>query len=349
MIIVSDFDGTLTLDDVTLHLGQVSALRLADEAAAADLRGQWTPLEMIARGYGDIRVPPKKLLAEIATTSGCGPASRRWRRSVAAAAGISPSSATGCPSNRSVAPVVDSVHVVRRHVRRNGAGGRAAAGDEPRARGGLQEPHGRRPEARATPDIRPCTWATAGSTRGGAHLRSDLRGARQQAGRICCASPRPGGRGVRSARRGRPPPLSSCAAWQTPPRRSRPPSVTSRSSFSPTRCRSPAANFVKLVKSGFYDGLHFHRVIDKFMVQFGCPHSKDPNSPRAGTGDSPYGAHRRTNTRPTRRSRMRAGRCRWRTPAAPTAGAASSSSTSSTTPTWTGFSPVRRSTRCSAR
>ena len=50
-----------------------------------------------------------------------------------------------------------------------------------------------------------------------------------------------------------------------------------------------AGNFLKLVKSGFYDGLHFHRVIDKFMVQFGCPHSKDPNSPRAGTGDGPDG------------------------------------------------------------
>ena len=25
------------------------------------------------------------------------------------------------------------------------------------------------------------------------------------------------------------------------------------------------------------------------MLQFGCPHSKDPNSPRAGTGDSPDG------------------------------------------------------------
>jgi cyclophilin family peptidyl-prolyl cis-trans isomerase len=48
-------------------------------------------------------------------------------------------------------------------------------------------------------------------------------------------------------------------------------------------------NFVKLAKSGFYDGQHFHRVIDKFMVQFGCPHSKDPSSPRAGTGDSPHG------------------------------------------------------------
>ena len=50
-----------------------------------------------------------------------------------------------------------------------------------------------------------------------------------------------------------------------------------------------AGNFVKLAKSGFYDGLHFHRVIDGFMLQFGCPHSRDPNSPRAGTGDGPHG------------------------------------------------------------
>lgn len=50
-----------------------------------------------------------------------------------------------------------------------------------------------------------------------------------------------------------------------------------------------AGNFVKLAQSGFYDGLHFHRVIDRFMIQFGCPHSRDPNSPRAGTGDGPDG------------------------------------------------------------
>ena len=50
-----------------------------------------------------------------------------------------------------------------------------------------------------------------------------------------------------------------------------------------------AGNFVKLAKSGFYDGLHFHRVIKGFMAQFGCPHSKDPMSPRAGTGDAPSG------------------------------------------------------------
>jgi cyclophilin family peptidyl-prolyl cis-trans isomerase len=50
-----------------------------------------------------------------------------------------------------------------------------------------------------------------------------------------------------------------------------------------------ANNFIKLAESGFYDGLHFHRVIDNFMVQFGCPYSKDPSSARAGTGDGPDG------------------------------------------------------------
>lgn len=50
-----------------------------------------------------------------------------------------------------------------------------------------------------------------------------------------------------------------------------------------------AGNFVDLAKGGFYDGLHFHRVIKGFMIQFGCPHSKDPQSPMAGTGGPPHG------------------------------------------------------------
>ena len=50
-----------------------------------------------------------------------------------------------------------------------------------------------------------------------------------------------------------------------------------------------AKNFIDLAKDGFYDGLHFHRVIKGFMCQFGCPYSRDPGSPRAGTGGPPHG------------------------------------------------------------
>merc|ERR1712107_511895 len=50
-----------------------------------------------------------------------------------------------------------------------------------------------------------------------------------------------------------------------------------------------ASNFIDLSRSGFYNGFHFHRVIPGFMNQFGCPHSKDPNSRRSGTGGPPDG------------------------------------------------------------
>ena len=50
-----------------------------------------------------------------------------------------------------------------------------------------------------------------------------------------------------------------------------------------------ANNWLELASSGFYDGLHFHRVIKGFMLQFGCPYSRDPKSPDAGMGDGPKG------------------------------------------------------------
>ncbi|OYT29604.1 peptidylprolyl isomerase [Thermoplasmatales archaeon ex4572_165] len=38
-------------------------------------------------------------------------------------------------------------------------------------------------------------------------------------------------------------------------------------------------NFMKLVNDGFYNGLIFHRVIPKFMVQCGCPHGTGRGGP----------------------------------------------------------------------
>ena len=39
----------------------------------------------------------------------------------------------------------------------------------------------------------------------------------------------------------------------------------------PEKAPKTVANFEKLVKSGFYNGLCFHRVIEGFMIQGGCP------------------------------------------------------------------------------
>jgi peptidyl-prolyl cis-trans isomerase B (cyclophilin B) len=47
-------------------------------------------------------------------------------------------------------------------------------------------------------------------------------------------------------------------------------------------------NFVSLAKNGFYDGLAFHRVIPDFVIQGGCPFSKNINDPRVGTGGPGY-------------------------------------------------------------
>ena len=48
------------------------------------------------------------------------------------------------------------------------------------------------------------------------------------------------------------------------------------------------ANFLKLVNEGFYNGLSFHRVINGFMAQGGCPNTRDGSNGMPGTGGPGY-------------------------------------------------------------
>jgi len=55
------------------------------------------------------------------------------------------------------------------------------------------------------------------------------------------------------------------------------------------------ANFAHLCETGFYDSLKFHRVIEGFMAQGGCPHSRD-NPALAGTGGPDWAIDCETDT-----------------------------------------------------
>jgi len=57
-------------------------------------------------------------------------------------------------------------------------------------------------------------------------------------------------------------------------------------------------NFLKLVESGYYDGIVFHRIIPGFMIQAGDPNTKDPDVDRSlwGQGGPGYNINEEFNS-----------------------------------------------------
>ncbi len=58
--------------------------------------------------------------------------------------------------------------------------------------------------------------------------------------------------------------------------------------FLPNKARKHVENFVKLSKDGFYDGTKFHRIYKGFMIQGGCPNTKEGAAGLPGTGNPGY-------------------------------------------------------------
>ena len=56
----------------------------------------------------------------------------------------------------------------------------------------------------------------------------------------------------------------------------------------PKEAPGTVANFVKLTSEGFYDGLAFHRVIPNFVIQGGCPNTREGAAGVPGTGGPGY-------------------------------------------------------------
>jgi peptidyl-prolyl cis-trans isomerase B (cyclophilin B) len=71
--------------------------------------------------------------------------------------------------------------------------------------------------------------------------------------------------------------------------------------FFPEDAPNHVANFKKLAREGFYDGIYFHRVIPGFMIQAGDPNTKDDDRSNDGLGGPGYTIDAEFNDRPHKR------------------------------------------------
>ena len=58
--------------------------------------------------------------------------------------------------------------------------------------------------------------------------------------------------------------------------------------FWPEVAPKTVQNFKNLAREGFYHGTAFHRIIKGFMIQGGCPNTKEGSRGTPGTGDPGY-------------------------------------------------------------
>ncbi len=111
-------------------------------------------------------------------------------------------------------------------------------------------------------------------------------------------------------------------------------------------------NFVELARKGFYDGLKFHRHVPGFVIQGGCPNTRDltpeevvkkAGNPFAGlgTGGPGYSIKEEFSTNPN--NKHLDGSLAMARSRIPTPPARSSTCAWAPSPCWT------RATRCSAR
>jgi peptidyl-prolyl cis-trans isomerase B (cyclophilin B) len=68
--------------------------------------------------------------------------------------------------------------------------------------------------------------------------------------------------------------------------------------FWPDVAPKTVANFKKLAREGFYDGTAFHRIIKGFMIQGGCPNTKEGAGGMPGTGGPGYKVKAEFNAKP---------------------------------------------------